>query len=99
MTKPSKLEPGDRIAYAAKFLKNIGAFTGSTPQRRGTFKSYWTADPQFARVRWDDFESRAAELGAQYGEDYVADAREHGQCVHANNIAKVGSPRFALNDL
>lgn len=99
MAKPSKLEAGDRIAYAAKFLKNIGAFTGDTPRRRGTFKSYWTENPDFARVHWDDFETRAAELAEQWGDDYVADAREHGQLVLAVNIAKVGSPRFASNDL
>lgn len=99
MSKPNKLNPGDRIAYAAKFLKNISAFTGPTPHRRGTFVSYWDADPQFARVHWDDFESNAAHLADQYGADYVDDARAHGQCVHANNIAKVGLPRFALNDM
>lgn len=97
MTKPNKLEPGDRVAYAAKFLKNIGAFTGEMPRRRGMFVKYWDKDPQFARVRWDDFEDNRAELAKRYGEDYAADAAEHGQCVLAANIAKVGSPRFALN--
>ncbi len=103
MAKSSKLEPGDRVAYAAKFLKNTGQFTGSGPQRRGTFVGYWNHGarhvPETARVRWDDFEANAAYLAQQNGEDYVADAREHGQCVLACNIAKVGSPRFALNDL
>lgn len=99
MAKPNKLEPGDRVAYAAKFLKNIGAFTGDTPRRRGTFVKYWDKDPNFARVRWDDFDSRRTELAKQYGDDYVADAAEHGQCVNTANIAKVGSPRFALNDM
>lgn len=99
MAKPNKLEPGTRVAYAAKFLKNISAFTGETPRRRGTFLSYWSADPNFARVRWDDFEANAAHYAEQYGEDYVEDARERGQCVHAANIAAVGSPRFASNDL
>lgn len=99
MAKPNKLELGDRVAYAAKFLKNTGQFTGAGPQRRGTFQSYWTLDPQFARVMWDDFDQNAPRLAEQYGDDYVADAREHGQLVHANNVAKVGSPRFALNDM
>jgi hypothetical protein len=88
---------GDRVAYAAKFLKNTGQFTGAGPQRRGTFVSYWSKDIKFARVKWDDFD--AAESGKQWGEDYAADAIEHGQCVLAVNIAKIGSPRFALNDL
>jgi hypothetical protein len=99
MSKLNNLNTGDRVAYAAKFLKNIGAFTGSTPQRRGTFLTYDQRAPDFARVKWDDFEANAAHYAKQYGDDYVVDAREHGQMVNANNIAKVGSPRFASNDL
>lgn len=90
-----KFTTGDRIAYAAKFLRNIGAYTGETPHRRGTFVKLWDKDPQFARVRWDDFENNAASLATQYGDDYVADAREHGQCVLAVNIARIGSVAFA----
>ncbi len=97
MSKPTKLVAGDRVAYAAKFLKNTGQFTGSAPQRRGTFICYWKANPDFARVKWDDFDFAGS--SQQWGEDYAIDAREHGQCVHAANIAKVGSPRFALNDM
>jgi hypothetical protein len=48
-------------------------------------------------VKWDDFDFEAS--SQQWGDDYAIDAREHGQCVHAANIAKVGSPRFALNDM
>jgi hypothetical protein len=99
MAKLNKLNPGDRVAYAAKFLKNTGQFTGSGPQRRGTFVSYDKASPDFARVKWDDFEANAAYYDVQYGDDYTADARQYGQMVHAGNIAKVGSPRFASNDL
>ena len=97
MTKPNQLTAGDRVAYAAKFLRNTGQFTGAGPQRRGIFVKYWDKDTQFARVKWDDFDF--AYQANQNGEDYAIDAREHGQCVHAGNIAKVGSPRFALNDL
>ncbi len=102
MAKPNKLEAGDRVAYAAKFLRNIGAFTGSTPQRRGTFLSYWkTVDPSFARVRWDDLADPAyqAQLADQYGDDYLTDALANGQLVRAEAIAKVGSPRFADNSI
>ncbi len=101
MAKPNKLEPGDRVAYAAKFLRNIGAFTGSTPQRRGTFLSYWNADPSFARVRWDDIADPAyqRQLADQNGDDYLADALVKGQVVRAEAIAKVGSPRFADNSI
>lgn len=97
MAKPSKLNPGDRVAYAAKFLRNTCQHTGAAPMRRGTFVSYWSANPDFARVKWDDFDhARAAH---QNGEDYADDARDNGQLVHAANIARVGSARFALNDL
>lgn len=88
--------PGDRVAYAAAFLKNTGQFTGSGPQRRGTFVKIWESNPDFGRVKWDDFEANAPALALHWGEDYVADAREHGQLVHIKNIAKVGSARFAL---
>lgn len=93
MPKP-QFASGDRIAYAAKFLRDTCQHTGYPPQRRGTFIKM--QDDLFARVKWDDFEERAAYLADQYGEDYVADAREHGQLVCAKNIAKVGSARFAL---
>lgn len=99
MPKANKLTQGDRVAYAAKFLRNTAQFTGAAPQRRGTFVSYWTSNPDFARIKWDDFEANAAYHAEQNGEDYVEDAREHGQLVHAQNVAKVGSPRFASNDL
>ena len=67
------------------------------PMRRGTFVSYWKANPDFARVHWDDFDF--AYQAQQNGEDYAEDAKTNGQCVLAVNIAKVGSPRFALNDM
>lgn len=90
----SALTSGDRVAYAASFLRNTGQFTGSGPQRRGTFVK--AQDEYFARVKWDDFEERAPALAEQWGQDYVDEARENGQLVHINNIAKVGSARFAL---
>lgn len=89
---------GDRVAYAAKFLRSISAFTGGAPQRRGTYLGD-DPTPSYGRVRWDDFEACAARLATQWGEDYVEDARQHGQLVHKTNVARVGSPRFASNDL
>jgi hypothetical protein len=97
MAKPNILTPGDRVAYAAKFLKNTCQHTGAAPKRRGTFASYWQSDVKYARVHWDDFDF--AYQATQNGEDYAEDARDNGQLVLAINIAKVGSPRFALNDL
>ena len=92
---------GDRVGYAAKFLRNIGAFSGSAPQRRGVVVTGSDPiSPDFVRVAWDDFEALAAEGKGQYTDaEYVDDSRKHGQLVHKNNIAKVGSPRFVLNDL
>lgn len=95
-----KFNPGDRVAYAAKFLKDTGQHTGDAGFRRGTFlSSSLDGMPDYGRVRWDDFESNAAYYAQQYGDDYVADAREHGQLVALSTIAKVGSARFACNDL
>ena len=96
MTLKQNLTAGDRVAYAAKFLKDTGQFTGAGPQRRGVFMAY-DPMPGYARVRWDDFDMAAC--AAQWGEDYAADAQAHGQLVCASNIAKVGSARFASNDL
>jgi hypothetical protein len=90
---------GDRVAYAAKFLKNTGQFTGNAGFRRGTFVQVEPRLPSHGRVRWDDFEAGAAAYAKSYGEDYVEDARANGQLVALSNIAKVGSARFACNDL
>lgn len=99
--KKITFNPGDRVGYAAKFLRNIGAFSGSTPQRRGVVvNGSDPISPDFVRVAWDDFEALAAEAKGQYADpEYVEDSRKHGQLVHRNNVAKVGSPRFVLNDL
>lgn len=95
----AKLQPGDCIAYAAKFLKNTGDFSHASASRRGVLLSLDPGLKNYGRVKWDDFESRAAHYAEQYGEDYVAEARANGQLVCLSNVAKVGSPRFALNDL
>ena len=93
----AKLTAGDRVAYAAKFLKDTGQFTGSAGQRRGTFVGYDRTAPDFARVKWDDF--NVAYAAEQWGADYAADCVARGTMVHARNIAKVGSAGFAANDL
>jgi hypothetical protein len=93
----TKLKTGDRVAYAARFLRSTGQFTGPGGQRRGTFVTYWDEGEKYARVRWDDF--NFANMTAQFGYDYAADAKLKGQVVLAENIAKVGSPRFASNDI
>lgn len=88
---------GETIAYTAKFLKNTGQFTGGAGQRRGVFVSLWAADPRFARVRWTDADYER--LAEQNGQDYADEAKEHGQLVALANICRVGSARFAHNDL
>lgn len=97
----SKLIEGDRIAYAAKFLKNTGQFSGSAPQRRGTFLGVYPAmSKTHGFVRWDDQEERIAAGAGQFGEaDYCEHVRRHGELVALSAIAKIGSARFALNDL
>lgn len=97
----AKLNPGDRVAYAASFLRNTGQFTGSAPQRRGTYLgAYAGMEKTHGRVRWDDQEERIASGLGQFGEaDYCEHVRAHGELVALSAIAKVGSARFALNDL
>jgi hypothetical protein len=97
----AKLIAGDRIAYAARFLKDTGQFTGNAGFRRGTYIGPAAGfPPNFCRVTWDDIESVIAEAQGQYADaEYVADVREHGALVGATAIAKVGSARFASNDL
>ena len=94
----TKLQPGDRIAYAAKFLKSTGQLTGGAPMRRGTFIAM--QDEAYARVHWDDTPQRIADKQGDFAEaDYRDEISRNGSMVHAGNIAKVGSARFALNDL
>ncbi len=92
---------GDRIAYAAKFLKNTGQFTGSAGSRQGAYIGLATGfPPQYCRVKWDDIEAVIAAGEGQYGDaEYVADVRANGSLIHSGSIAKVGSARFACNDL
>lgn len=93
----SKLTAGDRIALTAKFLKSTGQFTGAAGQRRGTYLGPLGSVPGYGLVRWDD---EAAMLAASREEDdYKAHVREFGSTVCLTNIARVGSARFALNDL
>lgn len=92
------MQAGDRVAYSAAFLKSTGQFTGSAPQRRGTYVGPAPGpEKTHSRVRWDSFDF--AHAARQNGEDYAEHVREHGELAATKNIAKVGSARFALNDL
>jgi len=96
-----RLQPGDRVAYAASYLRSTGQFTGPAPQRRGTFLGVYDAMPKtHGRVHWDDQEERIAAGAGQFGEaDYRDHVRANGELVSLSAIARVGSPRFALNDI
>ena len=104
MTRKFKntFQPGDRIAYAAAFLKNTGQFTGAAPQRRGTYVGPAGAGwpDTYGYVRWDDEAERLASGQGDYAEqDYCDAVRANGSIACLPNLAKVGSARFALNDL
>jgi hypothetical protein len=45
------IKNGDRVAYARKFLRSVGAITHDIASRRGTVLD---ADGVLVRVRWDD---------------------------------------------
>lgn len=97
----ARLTAGDRIAYAASFLRNTGQFSGSAPQRRGTYLGPYAGMPKtHGCVRWDDREERIAAGLGQFGEaDYCEHVRANGELVALSAIAKVGSARFAHNDI
>ena len=50
--KPS-FEIGDRVRFNRQFLQSICAYTGTTPQARGTVTGFWGGDGQMAHIRWD----------------------------------------------
>ncbi len=97
----SKFQPGDRVALAAKFLKDTRQFTGNAAQRRGTFAGYWPGmEKTHGFVHWDDEAEMIASGKGQYAEqDYCDHVRTNGSGVALSAIAKVGSARFACNDL
>jgi hypothetical protein len=92
--KLPNLTQGDEVAYAAKFLKDTRQQTGNAGARRGIFVRF---EGDYARVKWRDADY--SWLAHQYGADYAEDARENGQLVHRSAICRVGSARFACNDL
>ena len=49
-----QLQPGDRIAYSAAFLRSIGCQTGELPAARGTVEAIENlGSTQLARIAWD----------------------------------------------
>ena len=93
---------GDRVALSAAFLKNTGQFTGASADKRGTFAGPALPGfpPSYGRVHWDDTPARIAAKSGQFAEaDYCEVIARDGTHVPLANIAKVGSARFACNDL
>ncbi len=100
--KLPSFQPGDRVALSAAFLKNTGQFTGGAGERRGTFAGPALPGfpPSYGRVHWDDTPARIAAKAGNFAEaDYCEVIAHDGSHVPLTNIAKVGSARFALNDL
>ena len=50
--KPS-FEIGDRVRFNRQFLQSICAYTGTTPQARGTITGFWGHNDEQAHIRWD----------------------------------------------
>jgi hypothetical protein len=44
------MKPGDRVKFAARWLRSVGLFSGPVPFAVGTIESI---DGRVARVRWD----------------------------------------------
>ncbi len=91
MKKLPSFNPGDRVAYNVRFLKDTGQQVGSGGFRRGTFVGPYSASAAHGRVKWDDlFTPEAASLAKCYGEDWLDDARANGAVVALSALAKVG---------
>ena len=100
MPKPQALNIGDRVAFSAKFCRSTGQHTGRTPHIRGTFVRVMPGCPTHGYVHWDDEAERIASKSGQFGEaDYCEHVAANGELVALANICRVGSARFALNDL
>jgi len=51
MAAPLKI--GDRVRYSSQFCRNIGAYSGFTPQARGMIVNLWGRDSEYAEILWD----------------------------------------------
>jgi len=66
MAKAAKtFQIGDRVAYAAAFLKSTGQFTGIAPRLRGTVRSVEPFGPHaLVTIAWDNYKAQS-----QYHDD------------------------------
>jgi len=54
MQKAFQLQPGDRVAYSAQFLRSIGCQTGELPAARGTVREVsQLGSITLASIDWD----------------------------------------------
>ncbi len=54
------LKPGDRVAYAARFLRSISCFTGGMPQARGVIRELVPIGTRkLAVIAWESGSSRS----------------------------------------
>jgi hypothetical protein len=83
------LVPGDRVAYTAAFVRQLGC-RYEDGQRRGTFLSYRPGDDLFGFVRWDDENLSQHDHDPEYREH----VRELGMMICLANICKPESCRF-----
>lgn len=91
---------GDLVALTAKHLKNTGQFTGNAGARRGTFIDFDSDIPNYGRVHWNDTEHKMANKVGDFAEkDYCENIVKYGSPVPLSILCKVGSPKFACNDL
>lgn len=94
--KYPQFQPGDRVAYAASFLRNAGLHTTGMADRRGTYSKDHESHPSHCYVRWDDTQARIDSRKGDFAEaDYREHVATHGELACRTNIAKVGSVRFA----
>ena len=47
------LQIGDRVRFNRQFLQSICAYTGPTPQARGTITGFWGHNDEQVHIRWD----------------------------------------------
>lgn len=100
MPKLPSFSAGDRVAFSAKFCSLTGQHTGRAPQIQGTFVRVMPGCPTHGYVHWDDEAERIARAEGNFVEaDYRDHVAANGELVALANICRVGSPRYALNDL
>jgi hypothetical protein len=96
----TNLVAGDRVAYTAKHLRNTGQLTGSASSRRGTYLRECSWSDNYCHVMWDDTDYQIAnKIGDFVEPDYCEEIKKNGSPAPIGIICKIGSAKFACNDL